>query len=166
MASASLQDLGRRFGRLFGPGSSVGLTDRELLERFAHRRDDAAEAAFETLLTRHGAMVLTVCRQVLGDSHAAEDAFQATFLVVIRRAGSLRVRDPGCLGAWLHRVAYRIASKTRLEAARRRAREHRVARSAIESPPRTRARRASIARARGGQPSADEVPRSGGALLS
>ena len=117
-----------------GLSSSVGLTDRELLERFAHRRDDAAEAAFETLLTRHGAMVLTVCRQVLGDSHAAEDAFQATFLVVVRRAGSLRVREPGCLGAWLHRVAYRIASKTRLVTARRRAREHRVARAGIDSP--------------------------------
>ena len=134
MSSASVEDLGRRFSRLFGAGSSVGLTDRELLERFAHRQDDAAEAAFETLLVRHGAMVLTVCRQVLDDSHAAEDAFQATFLVVVRRAASLRVREPGCLGAWLHRVAYRIAAKTRLEAARRRAREHRVAREAIERP--------------------------------
>ena len=127
MASASAGDFGRHLGRLFGAGSAVGLTDGELLERFAHRRDEAAEAAFETLLARHGAMVLTVCRQVLGDPHAAEDAFQATFLVVVRRAGSLRVREPGSLGPWLYGVAYRIALKARQGAARRRAREHRVA---------------------------------------
>jgi hypothetical protein len=102
MASASVGDLGRHLGRLFGAGSAVGLTDGELLERFAHRRDEAAEAAFETLLARHGALVLTVCRQVLSDAHAAEDAFQATFLVLVRRAASLRVREPGSLGPWLH----------------------------------------------------------------
>ncbi len=127
MASASAGDFGRHLSRLFGAGSAVGLTDGDLLERFAHRRDEAAEAAFETLLARHGAMVLTVCRQVLGDSHSAEDAFQATFLVVVRRARSLRVREPGSLGPWLHGVAYRIALKTRQAAARRRAHEHRVA---------------------------------------
>ena len=85
-------------------GSAVGLTDGELLERFAQRRDERAEAAFEILLARHGAMVLTVCRQVLGDAHAAEDAFQATFLVLVPRAGSLRVprparSAPGCTGS-------------------------------------------------------------------
>ncbi len=109
MASTSAGDLGRKLNRLFGAGSAVGLTDGELLERFAHRRDEAAEAAFESILARHGAMVLTVCRQVLGDAHAAEDAFQATFLIMLRRAGSLRVRKPGSLGPWLHGVAYRIA---------------------------------------------------------
>ena len=104
MASTSAGDLGRHLGRLFGAGSAVGLTDGELLERFAHRRDEAAEVAFETILARHGAMVLTVCRQVLGDAHAAEDAFQATFLVLLRRAGrcasASRARwVPGCTGS-------------------------------------------------------------------
>jgi RNA polymerase sigma factor (sigma-70 family) len=134
MASASVGDLGRHLGRLFGAGSAVGLTDGELLERFAHRRDEAASAAFETLLARHGSMVLTVCRQVLGDAHAAEDAFQAAFLVLVRRAASLRVREPGSLGPWLHGVAYRIALKARQGAARRRARERRAAMPAVGGP--------------------------------
>jgi RNA polymerase sigma factor (sigma-70 family) len=134
MASASVGDLGRHLGRLFGAGSAVGLSDGELLERFARRRDEAAEAAFETLLARHGAMVLTVCRQVLGDPHSAEDAFQATFLVLVRRAAALRVRDPGSLGPWLHGVAYRISLKARQAAARRRARERRAARPNVGRP--------------------------------
>ncbi len=132
MASASAGDFGRHLSQLFGVGSAVGLTDGELLQRFAHKRDAAAEAAFETLLARHGAMVLTVCRQILGDAHAAEDAFQATFLVVVRRASSLRVREPGALGPWLHGVAYRIALKARQESARRRAREQQVAATEVE----------------------------------
>jgi RNA polymerase sigma factor (sigma-70 family) len=134
MASASAGDLGRHLGRLFGAGSAVGLTDGELLERFARRRDEAASAAFETILARHGSMVLTVCRQVLGDAHAAEDAFQTAFLVLVRRAASLRVREPGSLGPWLHGVAYRIAVKARQEAARRRARERRAAVSPVAGP--------------------------------
>ncbi len=99
MASASATDLraAPRPALWQRAAACPALTDGELLERFALRRDEAA-AAFETLLARHGAMVLTVCRQVLGDAHAAEDAFQATFLVVLRRAGSLRVREPGSLG--------------------------------------------------------------------
>ena len=105
------------FGQLFGAGSDVGLSDGELFGRFARRRDAAAEAAFQTLLARHGAMVLGVCHHVLGDAHAAEDAFQATFLILVRRAASLRVREPGSLGPWLHGVAYRTALKARREAA-------------------------------------------------
>ena len=132
MASASAGDLGRHLCRLFGAGSAVGLTDGELVRRFADRRDESAEAAFETILSRHGALVMTVCRQVLGDVHAAEDAFQATFLVLVRRARSLRVREPGSLGPWLHGVAYRTALKARQGAARRRKREHRVATTAVE----------------------------------
>ena len=126
MAITCEGDMKRYLGRLFGAGSVVGLSDGELLERFARRRDEAAEAAFEAILARHGAMVLSVCRQVVGDEHGAEDAFQATFLVLVRRAGSLRVREPGTLGPWLHGVAYRLALKTRQGAARRRAREHRA----------------------------------------
>jgi RNA polymerase sigma factor (sigma-70 family) len=134
MADASTGEIGRNLRQLFVAGSAVGMTDGQLLERFvaADRRGDRAgdegEAAFETILMRHGATVLSVCRQVLGDGHAAEDAFQATFLVLVRRARSLRLREGGSLGAWLHGVAFRTAMKARKGAARRRAREHRVAR--------------------------------------
>ena len=113
MASASSGEVGRHLRQLFGAGSGVGLTDGQLLERFAAaaRRGEAAaveaEAAFEMILARHGSTVWSVSRQVLGDGHAAEDAFQATFLVLVRRAGSLRLRDGRSLGAWLHGVAYR-----------------------------------------------------------
>ena len=134
MASTSANDLGRNLGWLFGAGSAAGLSDGELLERFAHRRDEAAEDAFETILARHGAMVLTVCRQVLGDAHAAEDAFQATFLTMLRRSDSLRVRKPGSLGPWLHRVAYLIALKARQRTARSRARERRAALPTVVGP--------------------------------
>ncbi len=132
MASASTGEVGRHLRQLFGSGSGVGLTDGQLLERFAAagrrgERDAAsAEAAFETIVARHGSTVLSVCRQVLGDGHAAEDAFQATFLVLFRRAGSLRVRAPGSLGPWLYGVAHHLASKARRGAARRWARERRV----------------------------------------
>jgi DNA-directed RNA polymerase specialized sigma24 family protein len=111
-------------------GSAIGLTDGRLLERFAKTSgggNNADEAAFETIMARHGATVLTVCRDVLGDEHAAEDAFQATFLVLVRRAGSLRVRDQGSLGPWLYGVAYRTALKARKGAGRRRVREQRTA---------------------------------------
>jgi RNA polymerase sigma factor (sigma-70 family) len=131
VARASAGEVGRHLRQLFAAGSGAGLDDGRLLEQFAAaaRRGerDSAEAAFETVLARHGATVLSVCRQVLGDGHAAEDAFQATFLVLVRRAGSLRVRDGGTLGGWLHAVAYRTALKARRGAARRRARERRAA---------------------------------------
>jgi RNA polymerase sigma factor (sigma-70 family) len=132
MASARAGDLGRHLGRLFGAGTAVGLTDGELLERFAQRRDKSAEDAFETLLFRHGAMVLTICQHLLRDVHAAEDVFQATFLVLVRRAGSLRIRDHGSVGPWLYGVAYRLALKGREGAARRRRRERRVAVAQVE----------------------------------
>jgi RNA polymerase sigma factor (sigma-70 family) len=129
------EDLARNMRQLFDAGSGVGLTDRELLGRLAPRGKDtvapvdssAAEAAFETLLARHGTMVLSVCRQILGDVHAADDAFQATFLVLIRRSGSLGSREYNTLGPWLYGVAYRTAIQARRLTARRRARERRVA---------------------------------------
>jgi RNA polymerase sigma factor (sigma-70 family) len=122
-----MSDIQRHLRRLFDAGSAVGLSDGELLERLVATDSESAEAAVETILARHGSTVLTVCRQVLGDVHAAEDAFQATFLVLIRRAGSLRIRENGSLGSWLYGVAYRTALKARRSTARRRAREHRVA---------------------------------------
>ena len=141
MSSAKANEVGRHLRQLFGPGSGVGLTDSHLLDRFAsaarhgqHAADDA-EAAFETILARHGPTVLSVCRQLLRDGHAAEDAFQATFLVLARRATSLHMRDRSSLGPWLHGVAYRTALKARKSASRRLAREHRTARPEAQAGP-------------------------------
>src|SRR5829696_3053585 len=108
---------------LFEAGTLAGLTDGQLLERFAtrRRRDDAAELAFAALVERHGPMVLRACRGILRDDHEAMDAFQATFLVLVHKAPSLWVRDS--LGPWLHRVACRAAGRARAQARRRRALE-------------------------------------------
>jgi RNA polymerase sigma factor (sigma-70 family) len=117
--------IARQFRTLFQDGATGDLTDHELLERFTTRKADAAEAAFEALVERHGPMVLRVCRSILGDLHEAQDAFQLTFLLLARRAGSLWVRDS--LAPWLHSVACRIASSKRAAEARRRGLERRFA---------------------------------------
>jgi RNA polymerase sigma factor (sigma-70 family) len=96
-------------------------TDRELLEEFAARR---SEEAFSALLERHGPMVLRVCRRVLRHEQDAEDAFQATFLVLARSSGSIRKRE--ALASWLHGVAHRTAMEAKRKAARRRDREARL----------------------------------------
>jgi len=98
-----------------------GLTDGQLLECYLLRRD---EAAFEALVRRHGPMVLGVCRRVVGNVHDAEDAFQATFLVLVRKAATIGKR--GAVGNWLFGVAYRAALKARAVAVRRKAREKQV----------------------------------------
>ena len=100
--------------RLFNHSTVAGSTEGELLERFVTYRD---EAAFEALMARHAPMVLGVCRQVLRDPNDVDDAFQATFLVLVRKAASLRHRE--LLGNWLYGVAYRVAIRARAVAARR-----------------------------------------------
>jgi RNA polymerase sigma factor (sigma-70 family) len=107
MAFTATGSVTRQIESLFDGGSVAGMTDRQLLERFIARRDPAGEAAFAALVTRHGPMVLDVCRSIMGDLHHAEDAFQAVFLVLARRAGS--IRDPDLLGNWLYGVALRTA---------------------------------------------------------
>ncbi len=106
---------------LFDAGTVAGLADGELLDRFATRGDEGAERAFAALMDRHGPMVLRVCRRVLGRGHDAHDAFQATFLVLVRRARS--IRDGDSVASWLHGVAVRVASAERAAEARRRKHE-------------------------------------------
>lgn len=120
----------RSFRTLMHLGAVGTLTDGQLLERFL-AGGAAAEMAFAALVERHGPMVLRVCRSVLGDPHAAHDAFQATFLVLVQRARSLWVRDS--LGPWLHRVAVRVASCARSADARRRRHERRAAELSVKS---------------------------------
>jgi RNA polymerase sigma factor (sigma-70 family) len=101
--------------RLRVAGDAAGLPDRELLARFTAGREPTV---FEALVGRHGPMVWGVCRRVLGRCPDAEDAFQATFLVLARKAGSLR--RPEAVGCWLYGVAHRIAVRARATAARQR----------------------------------------------
>jgi RNA polymerase sigma factor (sigma-70 family) len=102
--------------RMGDPAGLRHLADQELLERFAERCDGAAFAA---ILRRHGPLVWGVCHSILHHSHDAEDVFQATFLVLVRKARSIRKR--GSLGSWLHGTAYRIAVRARVAARRRQA---------------------------------------------
>jgi RNA polymerase sigma factor (sigma-70 family) len=108
-------------------GSSES-SDRQLLERFVNEADGAA---FQLLLQRYGPLVFGVCTRILGSEHDAEDAFQATFLVFVRKAGSLQA--PESLGPWLYGVAYRTAIKARAERLQRNRREQPLCESA--SPP-------------------------------
>jgi hypothetical protein len=113
-----------RSGRLlalFRPVADVQATDAELLDRFRHHED---EIAFAELVHRHGAMVFGVCRRILPQWHDAEDAFQATFLVLACKPGA--VRPPERLGAWLHGVACKIAQRARRTEGRRLKYETRV----------------------------------------
>ena len=132
MAGVSSIAILRDVQTLFEGGSACGLTDRHLLDRFTSRND---EAAFEALVRRHGPMVLRVCRNGLRDHNDVEDAFQATFLVLVRKSGSTRKLDS--VGGWLYGVACRVAARARVEKARRRSAEERAALrivEAVESP--------------------------------
>jgi len=118
MAYGQLSAVFQHLRRLLGTQEAGDLTDAQLLARFSASRD---ETAFAALLQRYGPLVLNVCRRVLGNVHDADDAFQAVFLVLARKADSIRRKES--LGSWLYGVAYRIASRARAHAARRRSRE-------------------------------------------
>ncbi len=115
----------RLFHTLFNVGAIGALTDGQLLERFAAGGGEVRELAFAALVERHGPLVLRICRSVLGNEHEADDAFQATFLALVRKAESLLARDS--LGPWLHQAAYRAACHDRAARARRRSHERAAA---------------------------------------
>ncbi len=124
MARTRTDSAGGQIRALFTLGRVGDRADGEMLEWFTTHHAEA-EAAFEELVARHGAMVMEVCRRILRDPHDVEDAFQATFLILVRRAGS--IRDCDALGGWLHRVALRVALRARNEAASRREAERKIA---------------------------------------
>jgi RNA polymerase sigma factor (sigma-70 family) len=124
VASRSDAVLVRRLRTLLYLGTTGDLSDGQLLERFATRDGEPAEQAFTVLVERHGPMVLRVCRNFLRDPHDVEDAFQATFLVLVQKAQGLWVRDS--LAPWLHRVAHRVAARARASARQRREHEQRA----------------------------------------
>ncbi len=117
--------------RLFNLGAVGAMSDEQLLDRFVAQRDEAAEAAFEELVIRHGPMVLRVCRSRLHDAHDAEDAFQAVFLVLANRGGS--IRRGGSVASWLVGVAHRVVTRVHRSAARRRALNRLIAERTPES---------------------------------
>ena len=110
----------RELGTLFNEGVVVLLSDGQLLDRFVERRE---ASTFEAIVERHGPLVWGVCRRVLRDHHDAEDAFQATFLVLARKAASVSPREK--LGNWLYGVALQTAMKARATRAKRRTRNAR-----------------------------------------
>jgi RNA polymerase sigma factor (sigma-70 family) len=115
--------------RSAGPTDVANLSDGQLLDRFVTRHE---EAAFEALLQRHGPLVLGVCRRVLHDVNDADDAFQATFLVLVRKAASIAKRPS--VGSWLYGVAYRLAVRAKIQARRRRAHERQAVNRPIADP--------------------------------
>src|SRR5215813_1675621 len=124
MAEPHSQPLLHHLRHLIGSVPAAALTDSQLLERFIAQRD---ETAVEVLVRRHGPLVFGVCRRVLHNVHSAEDAFQATFLILARKAQSL-VRHER-LGSWLYKIAYRLALRARANEVRRQQREAQAARS-------------------------------------
>ena len=134
MERGSARSVLRQIRTLFTLGTLGGLTDAQLLDLFLSRHGDQAEDAFAALVHRHAPMVLGVCYRMLRDPDDAEDAFQAAFFILARRAASIGRRER--LASWLYGVAVRTASEARRSAARQRARERRLMEvSRVESVP-------------------------------
>jgi RNA polymerase sigma factor (sigma-70 family) len=123
MARVASPAVVRQIESLFDGGSIAGMTDRQLIERFTTSGDATGETAFAALVRRHGPMVLGICHQLVGDRHHAEDVFQAVFLVLARKAHS--IRDPELLGNWLYGVTLRAARKAKVRLLSRRKFEER-----------------------------------------
>src|SRR3954471_13730086 len=121
MATAQMATVIRQLRRAVLQQDGAVWTDGQLLSSFIDQKD---ETAFEALVRRHGPMVFGVCRRVVRNHHDAEDAFQATFLVLARKASSVRPRER--FANWLHGVAFRTAMKAKALAAKRRGREKQV----------------------------------------
>ena len=126
MAETHPSPLLHHLRHLIGNVPAAALSDSQLLERFLGCRD---ETAVEVLVRRHGPLVFGVCRRVLHDAHAAEDAFQATFLVLVHKAASVVPRH--MVGNWLYGVARQTAVRARAAAAKRRLREKQAMRSPV-----------------------------------
>lgn len=129
MANSTRNPLLQFLRRTVVPCHAAHESDAQLLRRFV---DDHDSGAFAALVRRYGPLVLGVCQRVLDDPHDVEDGFQATFLVLVRKAGA--VNRPHLLANWLYGVAYRAAVKIRAGAARRRAMERRAVRMTIQQP--------------------------------
>jgi RNA polymerase sigma factor (sigma-70 family) len=125
MSDARVDTVLQHVRKLVAAHQLKGLVDQCLLQRFA---DEGDAAAFEVLVRRHGPMVLRVCRQVLRNAQDAEDVFQATFLVLARKAAG--IRKQASVASWLHGVAYRLAMQARKATARQRTREQLAERAA------------------------------------
>ena len=125
MARATNLPAYRQYRVLFECGSLSGLSDGELLGRFANCENRAADCAFAAIVERHASKVLSICRAIVRNEHDAEDAFQATFFVLAIKARKLQAHES--LGPWLSAVARRVASGARAKALGREARERRVA---------------------------------------
>jgi HlyD family secretion protein len=131
MAGTASVAILRDIQTLFDLGTAAGMTDRQLLERFADGRGPSSDAAFEVLILRHGPMVLRVCRNMLRHEADVADAFQATFLVLVRRRETLRTLES--VGGWLYGVVCRVAARARVDAARRQKAEQRAALRVVEA---------------------------------
>ena len=129
MANAQLSPVLRHIRKLVAAQHTEERTDLQLLRAFAADND---QLAFAVLLRRHGPLVMRVCRHVLQQAQDAEDAFQATFLVLARKATSIRKGE--ALVSWLHGVAYRMAMNAKRNAARRRQHESRAKAAAPANP--------------------------------
>ena len=125
MGKSSSDQVIRQVNRVFQLGAVGSVSDAQLLDWFVAQQDDCAEAAFEELMVRHGPMVYGICRSALQDSHDAQDAFQAVFVVLANRARFIRRKES--VGGWLFGVAQRVAARARNRAGRRRALDRRAA---------------------------------------